>query len=116
MERDHGRGTGVISNQLSGILAQPLQPSSRRHEKTQPEAGDMKLSEDFSAIYLLQSPLLYFRSALLPIDWSHSLTSLRHRAVEVAIVLNSLYLSLWLINFITVCARVTDSPRWQLVM
>lgn len=65
MERDHGRGTGVISNQLSGLLVQSLQlqkqPQPRGKEKSQQVAGDMKLSEDFSAIYLFQSPLLYFR-------------------------------------------------------
>jgi hypothetical protein len=119
MERDHGRGTGMISNQLSGILAQSLQQKHQRKLSQQMEegksqqeaAGDMKLSEDFSAIYLFQSPLLYFRSILPPsspplllcISLSHCCTG---RAVELAIVLNSLYLSLWLINFITVCARV----------
>jgi hypothetical protein len=72
MERDHGRGTGMISNQLSGILAQSLQQKHQRKLSQQMEegksqqeaAGDMKLSEDFSAIYLFQSPLLYFRSIL----------------------------------------------------
>lgn len=101
MERDHGRSTGMISNQLSGLLAKSV--------KTNRES--MKLSEDFSGIYLFKSPMLYFRSG----------TQLKPfiiitRAVEIAIVLNSLYLSLWLINFISVCARVSSSPRWQLVM
>lgn len=30
--------------------------------------------------------------------------------------MNSIYLSLWLINFVSVCARVAATPRWQFVM
>jgi hypothetical protein len=123
MERDHGRGTGIISRQLIDAVQLRKEKLQRQESESQVE---MKLSEDFSAIYLFQSPQLYFRSAhptsplclsssplsvSLP---SHAMPCLR--AVELAIVLNSLYLSLWLINFITVCARVNSSPTWQIVM
>mmetsp|Transcript_13050 Transcript_13050/g.21342 ORF Transcript_13050/g.21342 Transcript_13050/m.21342 type:complete len:1003 (-) Transcript_13050:234-3242(-) len=59
----------------------------------------MKLTEDFSDVYFFSSPLLYFR------------------AVEVAIMLNSLYLSMWAVNFISVAEHATENPVvWQLLM
>jgi Ca2+-binding EF-hand superfamily protein len=59
----------------------------------------MKLTEDFSDIYFFSSPLIYFR------------------AVEVAIMLNSLYLSMWAVNFISVAKDETENPVvWQLLM
>eukprot|EP00603_Paraphysomonas_imperforata_P003145 CAMPEP_0114421518 /NCGR_PEP_ID=MMETSP0103-20121206/5119_1 /TAXON_ID=37642 ORGANISM="Paraphysomonas imperforata, Strain PA2" /NCGR_SAMPLE_ID=MMETSP0103 /ASSEMBLY_ACC=CAM_ASM_000201 /LENGTH=841 /DNA_ID=CAMNT_0001590041 /DNA_START=55 /DNA_END=2580 /DNA_ORIENTATION=- len=65
------------------------------------ESANLKVSEDFSFIYLFGSPLLYFR------------------AVETCIALNSLYLSFWVLNFITVAHSMTNNdenndhwPEW----
>jgi hypothetical protein len=64
----------------------------------------MKFSEDFSDIYFFRSPGVYFST------------------VEVCIVLNSLYLSLWLINFVSVTHFATKKGdhypeyMWQLCM
>ena len=59
----------------------------------------MKLSEDLSDIYFFRSPQLYFKM------------------VEVAIMLNSLYLSLWACNFITIVNEYfSRSPFFHIVM
>ena len=52
-----------------------------------PNREQMKLTEDMSEIYLFKSPELFCR------------------AVEAAFTLNSLYLSLWATNFISVVTR-----------
>jgi hypothetical protein len=49
-----------------------------------PTREQMKLTEDMSEIYLFNSPELFCR------------------AIDAAIMLNALYLSLWATNFITV--------------
>ena len=60
---------------------------------------DMKLSEDFSDVYFFRSPELYFK------------------AVEIAIMLNSLYLSMWACNFISlVNTQFNSSPFLHIVM
>ena len=62
-------------------------------------ANKLKLTEDFSDIYFFSSPLVYFR------------------AVEVVILLNSLYLSMWAVNFISVAEDEAKNPViWQLIM
>lgn len=72
-------------------------------DKSSSESTDnlqnMKLSEDFSEIYFFRSPQLYFKM------------------VEIAIMLNSLYLSLWACNFITLVNDHFDSsPFFHIVM
>eukprot|EP00602_Paraphysomonas_sp_CaronLab_P002491 CAMPEP_0185036978 /NCGR_PEP_ID=MMETSP1103-20130426/30777_1 /TAXON_ID=36769 /ORGANISM="Paraphysomonas bandaiensis, Strain Caron Lab Isolate" /LENGTH=831 /DNA_ID=CAMNT_0027574759 /DNA_START=395 /DNA_END=2893 /DNA_ORIENTATION=- len=63
------------------------------------EDADVKLSEDFSSIFLFDSPELFFRT------------------VEIAIMLNSLYLSLWVSNFATAVERaLAHSWVWQILM
>lgn len=57
----------------------------------------MKTEEDFSAIYFLGSPKLYFS------------------ALEIAVLLNSLYMSVWVTNFITLAKQV-DQNWYQIVM
>jgi hypothetical protein len=60
---------------------------------------ELKLAEDFSDIYVLQSPTLYFR------------------AVEIGIVLNCIYLSLWVSDFIHIAQNLSQSSEYyQLVM
>jgi len=61
---------------------------------------DVKLSEDFSSVFLFDNPDLFFR------------------AVEIAIMLNSLYLSLWITNFISAVnqASIDYSYLWQIFM
>jgi hypothetical protein len=95
LTKDNIRKTDLFGKRAT--KTSPSTPSSTPDTRAE-NAETMKVSEDFSRIYLFSSPWLYFK------------------AVEMAIVLNSLYLSLWLINFITICARVTSSPRWQVVM
>jgi hypothetical protein len=66
----------------------------RHHNNTfdrQSENLNMKLSEDLSDIYFFENPDLYFK------------------AVEYAIMLNSLYLSLWACNFISVVQSNFDN-------
>ena len=60
---------------------------------------DMKLSEDLSDIYFFRSPQFYFKM------------------VEIAIMLNSLYLSLWACNFISlVNEHFNRSAFYHIVM
>lgn len=58
----------------------------------------MKLTEDMSEIYLFNSPQLFCR------------------AIEVAIMLNSLYLALWATNFIFVVHEYLDNEGILQVM
>jgi hypothetical protein len=59
----------------------------------------MKLAEDFSDIYAFHSPTLYFR------------------AVEIGIVLNCIYLSLWVSDFIFIANHLNvSSELYQLIM
>lgn len=91
--------TGSKSKKLKAMFRN----KSRSFKSVRPSNGqaEFKYSEDFSFIYLFGSPLLYFR------------------AVETCIVLNSLYLSFWLLNFITVAHAMTNNdennehwPEW----
>jgi hypothetical protein len=69
-----------------------------RHIKRQ-HSGEMKLAEDFSDIYALHSPNLYFK------------------AVEIGIVLNCIYLSLWVSDFIYIANNLRQSSEvYQLIM
>ena len=78
-------------------------PGNKRKQSTMEDyaqtASKMKLTEDFSEVYFFSSPLAYFR------------------AVEVSILLNSLYLSIWAVNFIAVAEGEAENPvMWQLLM
>eukprot|EP00597_Dinobryon_sp_UTEXLB2267_P015777 CAMPEP_0170113682 /NCGR_PEP_ID=MMETSP0020_2-20130122/10103_1 /TAXON_ID=98059 /ORGANISM="Dinobryon sp., Strain UTEXLB2267" /LENGTH=1358 /DNA_ID=CAMNT_0010340223 /DNA_START=228 /DNA_END=4304 /DNA_ORIENTATION=+ len=63
----------------------------------EPAASDMesgevfRLSSNFNDIYLFQKPILY------------------HRAVELCIMFNCLYLAFWMTNFITISSSVEQS-------
>eukprot|EP01038_Epipyxis_sp_PR26KG_P013028 gene13028-17460_t len=56
---------------------------------------DFSLSEDFSDIFLFAQPVWYFRS------------------VEVCIMLNCLYLAIWMTNFSIIAAELDLSPFWK---
>lgn len=58
IERDHGRRTGVISNHLRGVVAESINQNMSQDSSSNEK---MKVSEDFSQIYLFRSPMLYFR-------------------------------------------------------
>ena len=79
------KNTNKSNKKLKGMF----RSRSLRSTSVQP-SGDLKYSEDFSFIYVFGSPLLYFR------------------AVEICIVLNSLYLSFWVLNFITTAHVMTN--------
>ena len=67
--------------------------------KGQNPSPNFKLDEDFSDIYAFRSPTLYFR------------------AVEIGIVLNCIYLSLWVSDFIYIAENINDaSELYQLLM
>jgi hypothetical protein len=84
-------------------MKQEIKNSKGRKRSTVVDYRDtknkMKMTEDFSDVYFFSSPLAYFR------------------AVEVAILLNSLYLSVWAVNFISVAEdEAENSVIWQLLM
>eukprot|EP00602_Paraphysomonas_sp_CaronLab_P000903 CAMPEP_0185030172 /NCGR_PEP_ID=MMETSP1103-20130426/16959_1 /TAXON_ID=36769 /ORGANISM="Paraphysomonas bandaiensis, Strain Caron Lab Isolate" /LENGTH=629 /DNA_ID=CAMNT_0027565181 /DNA_START=889 /DNA_END=2778 /DNA_ORIENTATION=- len=92
LKRDSSRGSGFMSGIRSLINS---------GQRVLPDHADisMKISEDYSHIYFLNDPTIYFR------------------AVEVGITLNSLYLSLWVTNFIsTVSAETTNTVLWHILM
>jgi hypothetical protein len=67
--------------------------------KGQTAPPKFKLDEDFSDIYAFHSPTLYFR------------------AVEIGIVLNCIYLSLWVSDFIYIAENLSEaSEPYQLMM
>lgn len=80
-ERD-AKNTKMSDKESKGMMMSYL----RHHNSTfiTNDNKNMKLSEDLSEIYFFENPDLYFK------------------AVEYAIMLNSLYLSLWACNFISV--------------
>lgn len=112
--RDSQNGSAHDSN--SNLVSEAFRRVTSLVDKKaeEPEDGPaMKLSEDFSHIYLFRSPELYYWSALSSLSLGSSPLS----AVECCIVLNSLYLSLWVTNFITVVRYETDDPVfWQILM
>ena len=89
-----------ISDKKAEKSNEGLMMSYLRHQNDmQTKSSDMKLSEDLSDIYLFRNPAVYFK------------------AVECAIMLNSIYLSLWACNFITVVGTTFDNSWiYQIIM
>eukprot|EP00602_Paraphysomonas_sp_CaronLab_P006901 CAMPEP_0185023094 /NCGR_PEP_ID=MMETSP1103-20130426/5786_1 /TAXON_ID=36769 /ORGANISM="Paraphysomonas bandaiensis, Strain Caron Lab Isolate" /LENGTH=501 /DNA_ID=CAMNT_0027555517 /DNA_START=1028 /DNA_END=2533 /DNA_ORIENTATION=- len=93
-----GAVQSILSTTGSTMKLSRTTPSTTSHQEVEEEA-QMKLSEDFSCIYMFGNSGLYFRT------------------VEFGIILNSLYLAMWVTNFITVVHYATRYEiLWQLLM
>jgi len=91
-------GIGRLDKNPKGNFGMSFFKRAHNNEISTDDA-DVKLSEDLSSIFLFNSPELFFR------------------AVEIAIMLNSLYLSLWISNFVTAVERaLPHSWLWQILM
>jgi hypothetical protein len=75
---------------LSGRGAKPMSRMRKLSLGSEKVLDNFKEDADFSSIYLLQSPKLYFVT------------------VELCIVFNAFYLSLWVTNFITIITYAHD--------